>query len=112
MKTSAVGNLNLSKIIQRHIEFFHNNDIFPKEGNEESERGELEALENMLADSKKLTEKEFEAKYIKELTALKKRFEDKEYSVEDGDDYYESYNNTLVEILKIINPIHLYDLSG
>ena len=106
-----IGNLNFSQIIQRQIDFLLNNDIFSKEGNEESDRGEREALENMLADSRALTEKEFESKYLQELASLKERSENKEYSVEDGDDYYEAYNNTLVEILKIIDPIHQYDLD-
>ena len=111
METNIVGSLNFTQIIQRQIDFLLNNDIFPKEGNEESDRGEREALENMLSDSCQLTESEFEAKYLNELSELKKRAESKEYSAEDGSDYYESYNNALVEILKIINPKHLYDIN-
>ncbi len=101
----------MSQIIQRQIDFLLNNDIFPKEGNEASDLGEQEALEKMLADSRSLTESEFESKYLKEMRDLKERAESKDYSVEDCDDYYESYNNTLVTVLQIINPIHLYDLS-
>ena len=111
MEANVVGSLNFSQIIERQIDFLLTNDIFPKEGNEESDRGERKALEKMLVDSGKLTESEFEAKYLSELVELKVRAENKDYSVEDGDDYYESYSNTLVGILRIINPIHLYDLS-
>jgi len=111
MVVKVVGSLDLSQIIQRQIDFLLNNDVFPKEGNEASDRGEQEALEKMLVDSNNLTESEFESKYLKEMADLKERAESKNYSVEDGDDYYESYSNTLVSVLKIINPIHLYDLS-
>ncbi|MEM5515204.1 hypothetical protein WNY79_20160 [Pseudoalteromonas sp. AS84] len=111
MESKVVASLNLSEIIKRQIHFLYNNDIYDSEGNEESDRGEDEALTNMLESSLQLSEKEFEAKYLAELAELKHRFDNKEYNVADGDDYYESYNNTLVSILRLINPYHGFDLS-
>ena len=106
-----IGNLTFADILQRKLEFHLNNDIFPKVGNENSDRGKRDALERMLADSSKLTESQFESKYLAELEDLKARASSKPFSIADGDDYYEAYNNTVVGILTLLNPIHLYDLS-
>ena len=105
-----VGNLVLSSILERRVDFLLNNEIVPYEG-DSADRGEEKALKNMLEDSRMLNEKEFVNKYQGELASLKERFENKEYSKEDGDDYFESYNNTIVSILMIINPIYEYDLT-
>jgi hypothetical protein len=106
-----IGNLTFTEILRRKLEFHLNNDIFPRLGNENSDRGERDALERMIDDSKIMSEHEFEAKYLAELEGLKARAESKPFSIADGDDYFESYNNAIVGILALINPIHLYDLS-
>ena len=106
-----IGNITFTEILQRKLEFHLNNDIFPKIGNENSDRGERDALERMIVDSKNMSECNFETKYLAELEDLKARAESKPFSAADGDDYFESYNNTIVGILALINPIHLYDLS-
>lgn len=107
MSNSVVANLTLSKIIERKLSFLLDNEISPWDG-ENPDLGERDALQQMLDDSTKLSEEEFEKKYMAEVVKLNKRIEAKEYSVEDNDDYYESFNNTLVTILEIINPINLY----
>jgi len=111
MTSPLIGSLDFSQIIQRKLTFPLNNDLFPKEGNENSYRGEQDALERMLADSNQTTEHQFESKYLAELADLRARAEAKQFSIDDGDDYYESYNNTVVGVLTLINPLHLYDLS-
>lgn len=103
--------MTFADILQRKLAFHLNNDILPKAGNENSDRGKRDALERMLADSSTLTETQFESKYLAELEDLKTRMSSKPFSIADGDDYYESYNNTIVGILVLLNPIHLYDLS-
>ncbi|WP_197465811.1 hypothetical protein, partial [Vibrio sp. HI00D65] len=73
--------------------------------------GERDALQKMLSDSVQMSEKEFEEKYLAEVNRLKKRIEGKDFSEKDNDDYYESFSNTLVSILALINPANLYDLE-
>jgi len=107
MNSSAVGNLSLSTIIERKLSFLLNNDISPWEGGN-SDLGERDALQSMLDDSKVLSESDFESKYNSEVMKHHKKMEEKEYSEEDGDDYYEAVNNTIVRILALINPINLY----
>ena len=107
MSNLPVGNVTLSQIIERKISFLLNNEISPWDGDNQ-DLGERDALQQMLNDSKVLSEVDFEAKYMAEIVRLSKRIEAKEYSVDDNDDYYESFNNTIVTILEIINPINLY----
>lgn len=107
----VVGDLALGKIIERKINFLLCNEIVPWDG-DHYDLGEKDALEQMLEDSGQLTESEFEEKYLSELAKLSRRFDSKEYCRDDGDDYYESYNNTIVSILELINPLHKYAPSG
>ena len=104
---SHVADLTLSKIIERKLSFLLNNEISPWDG-ENPDLGERDALQQMLDDSMSLAEQDFEAKYMAEVVRLNRRIEAKKYSVEDKDDYYESFNNTVVSILELINPINLY----
>jgi hypothetical protein len=46
-----------------------------------------------------------------EIARLKRRIEGKIFSVADNDDYYESFSNTIIEILSLINPKNLYDFD-
>lgn len=110
MNSRLASSLTLEQIIERKLSFLETNDISPWDG-DNSDLGERDALKQMLNDSKNLTEQVFEAKYKAELARLKKRAESKEFSIEDNDDYYESFNNTIVTILELINPINLYDLE-
>lgn len=111
MNTAPIGHLDFSQILRRKLVFHLNNQVLPMQGNENSDRGEQEALERLIADSSLLTEAQFEAKYLAELANLKTRAEAKDFSLEDGDDYFEAYNNTIVGVLSLLNPLHLYDLS-
>ncbi|MEO8271269.1 MAG: hypothetical protein ABI557_16220 [Aureliella sp.] len=104
-----IGTITFADLLQRKLAFHLNNNIFTNVGHENSERGERDALERMLADSSRLTESQFESKYLAELEELKARASSKPFSIADGDDYYESYNNAVVGILALLNPIHLYD---
>jgi len=106
-----VGEISFSNIIERKIYFHKNNTIFPREENENYFLGELAALEYMLKDSKSLTASQFEQKYLAELESLKKKFTGKKY-IPDEDDYYEAYNNAVVGILSLLNPIHGYDIES
>ncbi|WP_156145277.1 hypothetical protein [Vibrio rotiferianus] len=99
----VIGDLSLGKIIERKIDFLLHNEIAPWDG-DNYDLGEKDALERMLEDSGKLTESEFEEKYLKELVKLSNWFDGKD----DDDEYYESYNNTIVSILELINPLHKY----
>ncbi len=107
MASSPVATLTLSNIIERKLSFLLDNDISPWDG-DNPDLGERDSLQAMLDDSRVLSEIEFESKYMAEIVRLNKRMEAKEYSIEDNDDYYESYNNTIVAILELINPVNLY----
>jgi len=111
MSNSPVASMTLSQIIERKLSFLLKNDISPWDG-DNSDLGERDALQEMLNDSISLNEVEFEEKYLAEVARFNKRMEAKEYSKKDNDDYYESFNNTIVSILSLINPINLYDLEG
>ncbi|ANB20142.1 hypothetical protein [Alteromonas stellipolaris] len=111
MSNSSAGEISLNQIIERKLSFLLNNDICPWDG-DNSDLGERDALQQMLSDSNSLSEKVFEEKYLAEVARLSKRMEAKEYSEDDNDDYYESFSNTIVSIITLINPINLYDLEG
>ncbi|CAH7215293.1 hypothetical protein VCHA37P193_390010 [Vibrio chagasii] len=42
------------------------------------------------------------------MVKLSNWFDGKEYCKDGDDEYYESYNNTIVSILELINPLHKY----
>ncbi len=107
MNSLCAGSLSLSTIIERKLSFLLKNEISPWDGGN-PDLGERDALQQMLEDSKLLPETEFEAKYMAEVVKLNKRIEAKEFCIEDDDDYYESFNNTVVTILELINPVNLY----
>lgn len=102
--------ITLSTIIKRKLSFLLDNNICPWEGNN-TNLGERDALEQLLADSTSMVEEEFEEKYLLEIARLKRRIEGKIFSVADNDDYYESFSNTIIEILSLINPKNLYDFD-
>lgn len=110
MSNKPVAGMTLSQIIERKLSFLLNNEICSWDG-DNSDLGERDALQQMLSDSVSMPEKAFEEKYLAEVNRLKKRIEGKVFSEEDDDDYYESFSNTLVSILTLINPINLYDLE-
>ena len=56
----------------------------------------------MFADSNRLTETQFETKYLAEIADLKVRTEAKDYSKDDGDESYEQYSNTVVGVLTLL----------
>jgi hypothetical protein len=110
MSDKPVSGMTLSRIIERKLSFLLDNVVYPWDG-DNSDLGERDALQQMLSDSTSMSEKEFENKYLAEVKRLNKRIEGKEFSEEDNDDYYESFSNTLVTILSLVNPINLYDLD-
>ncbi|MFU2508370.1 hypothetical protein [Pseudoalteromonas sp. ASV78] len=110
MSSSQVGSITLSQIIERKLLFLLKNDVFPFDG-DNYDLGERDALQQMLLDSNSMPEQAFEEKYLFEVNRLSKRTEGRDYSVEKNDDYYESFSNTVVDILTLINPINMYDLK-
>lgn len=110
-KIKNIDQLSLSNILERKISFVMNNDIFPKGDNCPHDAGSLKALQNMLKDSHKMIEEDFQLKYFNEIKLLKINNDEKPYSGEYEDDYDEAYNNQIVEILTIVNPINQYDLD-
>lgn len=100
-------NITLNQIIERKLSYLLNNKISPWRG-DNRDLGQRDALQQILSDFKVLAESEFESKYLAETFRLNKRIEGKEYSTEDNDDYYESFNNTIVAILELLNSINIY----
>ncbi|WP_045856661.1 hypothetical protein [Teredinibacter purpureus] len=111
MNECPIGDLNLKVIIQRKLAFLLGNDIAPWDEHDQYDLGKRDALQTMLNDSDKLTEQEFELKYLEKVAVLNSRIEGENASTEDDDDYYEAFSNALTTILVLINPINLYDLT-
>lgn len=108
---SIIGEFNLTDIIKQQINFNLNNTIFQRD---EAEVGELNSLNEMLLDMPILSVEQFTEKYLGITSELKKTFEllnNEQPPNIDKLDYYSGYNNGIINILKLINPIYLYDLE-
>lgn len=108
------AHLTLEQMIQRKIDFIFNDEKCPVEHDDMDaiDSGKYTALKNMQEDSITHDEQVFSVKYLNMIKSIKAGvfktpFED----VDDREDYMESYNNTVVTILTLINPAYLYDLD-
>lgn len=80
----------------------------PFNSSDNSDIGERDALQDILKDIAILNETAFVEKYTGVVVKLNKRAESKEFSIEEKDDYYETYNNKVVSVLALINPENEY----
>lgn len=102
----------IADIIKRKIQFTITNSIFDKIEYKENDEGELLAYNEMLIDIEITNEDEFVSKYLKIVNEIAIQFENEEILDEKDIEKMSGYNNAIVSILKLINPIYEYDLDG
>lgn len=102
---------NLKDIVERKIEFTINNNIFDKVENQAMEEGELLAYNQILVDIEIMGENEFVDKYLAIIKKIRNQFERQEILNEKEIEKMSGYNNAIVSILELIDPIHKYDLE-
>jgi hypothetical protein len=103
--------LNIADIIERKIQFTITNDIFDNIEYKENDEGELLAYNEMLVDIEIMNEDEFISKYIKAVNEIGRQFENEEILDEKEIEKMSGYNNAIVSILTLIDPIYEYDLE-
>lgn len=104
MENKSVAEISLKKILERKLSFLLESEIMPFDTSDSRDFGERDALQDMLKDSISMGESDFVEKYMTVVVKTNKRFESKEFSIEDRDDYYEAYNNKVVTVLSLIHP--------
>lgn len=102
---------NMSDIIKRKIQFTITNSIFDKIEYKENDEGELLAYNEMLVDIEIMNEDEFVSKYFKIVKEIGIQFENEEILDKKEIEKMSGYNNAIVSILQLINPIYEYDLD-
>lgn len=103
-----VAQINLKDIVKANIKFCLNNDIFDKDEYSNVVEGEMLAYTQILDDIEIMAEDEFILKYVNELKKLNVKFEDT-LNVEDKKvEKLSGYNNAIINILKLVNPIYEY----
>ena len=108
---NPVKQLTIKDIIERKIEFTLTNNIFDKIENKEVDDGELLAYKEMLVDVETMSEAVFVAKYFEIMNTIHKQFDNQEIKDEKKIEKLSGYNNAIVSILELINPIYKYDLE-
>lgn len=98
-------------IIERKIQFTITNSIFDKTEYKENDEGELLAYNEMLVDIKTMGEDEFADKYLEIIKNIGRQFENEEILDKKEIEKMSGYNNAIVSILELINPIYKYDLD-
>ncbi|QIB69427.1 hypothetical protein Ami103574_08830 [Aminipila butyrica] len=102
---------SIADIIERKIQFTITNSIFDKIESKKNDEGERLAYNEMLVDIKIMGEDEFVSKYLEVVKKIGIQFEKEEISDEKEIEKMSGYNNAIVSILKLINPIYEYDLD-
>ncbi|HSQ88582.1 hypothetical protein [Romboutsia sp.] len=111
LNNKKIKQFNIEDIIKRKIQFTITNSIFDKIEYKENDEGELLAYNEMLADIEIMCEDEFVSKYLEIVEKIGIQFDNKEILDEKEIEKMSGYNNAIVSILKLINPIHEYDLN-
>jgi len=101
--------LDLINILMRKRKFVQHDTIFAYE--EHEREGELKALSEMIDDVSIMNEKEFVDKYLEIISDISKKFETGMVHGEVEIDRLSYYNNMIVWVLKLVNPIYEYDLD-
>lgn len=110
LNNKKVINFTIEDIIERKIQFTISNTIFDKVENKENDKGELLAYNEMLLDIKIMSEDVFISKYLEIIERIGKQFENEEILDEKKIAEMSGYNNAIISIVELINPIYKYDL--
>lgn len=102
-----IAKLNFKEILVRKRTFVSSGKIFEYEDYERN--GELDALNEMIADCNILSEDEFVDKYLGIIDDLDNKFEQQFFKDEEDVAKMSYYNNMIVWALRMINPIYEYD---
>ena len=106
-----VKQITLKEIVENNMEFCLNNDIFDKVEYANINEGEVLAYTQILDDIEVMSSDEFIEKYIRELKNLGKKLEDSRNLEEKEIEKLSGFNNAIVNVLKLINPIYEYMLE-
>lgn len=104
-------NITIKDIICSRINFLENNSIFDKNEYKYINKGELEAYREILIDIELITIDAFIKKYVCILKNISKNL-DTEYNLDINEcERLSGYNNAIVFILSLINPLYEYELD-
>ena len=100
-------NLTLQETINKKIQYIKNR--FPEEkiDFESYDRGSLKASVEILSDIETLDENAFVKKYLDFIQANKET----KFILEEEIEEFDGYNNFIVSVLMLLNPIYEYDLD-
>ena len=73
--------------------------------------GELEAYNQMIQDIEEMTEKEFVNKYLKMVKDIEQKYDKNEIINQEEDHKLGGFNNAVVNVLLLINPLYEAELS-
>jgi len=95
------------------IEIMKNKRSFTKsqQPNHFINQGELEAYNEMIRDVEKMTENEFVNKYLQIVKDIEQKFFNNEINNQEEDHMLGGFNNAVVDVLIIINPIYMEELT-
>ena len=111
MNKDMIKNINLRDIINARIDFIENNSIFDKNEYMYVNKGEINAYEEILLDIELLSVKAFIEKYISILKKINFTLENENLEESNEREKLSGYNNAIVFILSLINPIYEYELD-
>ena len=111
MKNTMTKNITIRDIIYSRIDFIENNNIFDKKEYMYVNKGEIEAYSEILTDIELLTIDAFVEKYLCILKRVSEKL-DNEHNLGDNEqERMSGYNNAIVFVLSLINPIYEYELE-
>lgn len=100
-------NLTLQETINRKIQYIKNRSPEEKIDFESYDRGSLKASVEILSDIETLDENAFVKKYLDFIQANKET----KFILEEEIEEFDGYNNFIVPVLMLLNPIYKYDLD-
>ncbi|RUS53035.1 hypothetical protein QI30_15875 [Kurthia sp. 3B1D] len=100
-------NLTLQDIVNRKIQYIKNRSPEEKIDFEIYDRGSLKASVEILSDIETLDENAFVKKYLDFIQANKET----KFILEEEIEEFDGYNNFIVSVLMLLNPIYEYDLD-
>lgn len=108
--------ITLEDIVRSQMKFYLEDNFFNENDIEHLLKGKKLAYTEILEDIQILSEEEFIEKYLRKLAESKKYFEalcmTQVKNIEEEEwEQKEGYHNTIVNILKILNPIYEFDLD-
>lgn len=106
-----VKQITLKEIVENYMEFCLNNDIFDKIEYSNVNEGEVLAYTQILDDIEVMSSDEFIEKYVMELKNLNEKLEDTQNFEEKEIEILSGFNNAIVNVIKLINPIYEYKIE-